>query len=127
MLQDGRDERRRRVGRERALPGHHLVQDRAKRENVGARVGRMPLDLLGGHVRQRADDRARGDFYPDAQRLVEVQRSTLEPVCERFSLEVLHDDEIGARFAPYAMEHADVRMVQRRHRFGLAFEPRDGG
>ena len=36
----------------------HLVEHGAQREDVGARVGRLPLELLGRHVLERADDRA---------------------------------------------------------------------
>ena len=35
---------------EGALAGEDLVEDRAEREDVGARVGLLPAQLLGGHV-----------------------------------------------------------------------------
>ena len=41
-------------GVERPFAGQHLVQRRAKREDVRPRVGDTSLDLLRGHVRQRA-------------------------------------------------------------------------
>ena len=43
---------------ERLLPGHHLVEHAAEREDVGARVGLAALELLGRHVLERAEDRA---------------------------------------------------------------------
>ena len=43
---------------ERLLPGDHLVEHRAEREDVGARVGLLALDLLRRHVLKRAEDRA---------------------------------------------------------------------
>jgi hypothetical protein len=43
---------------ERAATRAHLVQDRAERKDVGARVGVEALQLLGRHVLQRADDAA---------------------------------------------------------------------
>ena len=39
-------------------PGEHLVQHRAEREDVGARVRLAALELLGRHVLERAEDRA---------------------------------------------------------------------
>ena len=41
-------------------PVRHLVEDGAEREDIGARVERPALELLGRHVLQRADDRALG-------------------------------------------------------------------
>ena len=39
------------------LPSHHLVENRTQRPDVRPRVRRLALQLLGRHVRQRADDR----------------------------------------------------------------------
>ena len=40
------------------LPGRHLVEHGAEREDVGARVGLLALELLGRHVLERPEDRA---------------------------------------------------------------------
>jgi hypothetical protein len=55
----------RRVSLERPLAREHLVEDRAEREDVRARVRRPSAHLLRGHVAERAEDdaglcRARG-------------------------------------------------------------------
>ncbi len=42
------------VGLEGPTPGQHLVQDRPEGKDVGARVGTLAADLLGGHVTERA-------------------------------------------------------------------------
>ena len=48
-----------RVAAERALARQHLVEDRAEREDVGARVGGLAAHLLGRHVAERAQHDAR--------------------------------------------------------------------
>jgi hypothetical protein len=54
---------------ERLLPGDHLVQQHAKREDVGPRVCLDPLQLLRRHVLQRAEHRAwRRQFRSRRQR-----------------------------------------------------------
>ena len=61
VLEDGADEARLTLPLERALPGEHLVHHRAKREDVGARVGLVAFDLLRRHVLVGAENRpARG-------------------------------------------------------------------
>ncbi len=42
------------------LPVSHFEQDDAERVDVGPLVDVLPLDLLGGHVFGRADERSRG-------------------------------------------------------------------
>jgi hypothetical protein len=37
--------------------GRHFVKDASEREDVGARVGRQSLELLGRHVLERPEDR----------------------------------------------------------------------
>ena len=58
-VEDGVEDHRRRVARERQRAGRHLVQHRAEREQVGARVGELPARLLRRHVAHRAHRRAR--------------------------------------------------------------------
>ena len=55
---DRRDQRRLVGARERLLPGRHLVEHGAEREDVGAPVGFLALELLGRHVLERPENRA---------------------------------------------------------------------
>ena len=56
------DEARPRLSFEGLLPGQHLEQHAAEREEVGARVRFEPFDLLRSHVLERAENGAlRGD------------------------------------------------------------------
>ena len=66
VAQDGGDDLRRGAAAERPLAGGHLVEHHAEREDVGAHVGRLPLDLLRRHVGDRAEQRPGAD---DRQRL----------------------------------------------------------
>ena len=56
--QDRGDERRLRRAGERLLPRRHLVEHAPEREDVRARVGVLPFQLLGRHVLERPEDRA---------------------------------------------------------------------
>ena len=47
------------ISGERVLAGEHLVQDDAEGEDVGAMVGGLAADLLGGHVAGRAENDSR--------------------------------------------------------------------
>ena len=47
------------IAAERQRPGRHLIENAAKREEVGARVQFFAARLLGRHVRNRADRCAR--------------------------------------------------------------------
>jgi hypothetical protein len=49
-VQDRRQPVRRAFTREGGPPRHHLVEDRAHREQIRTRIGRLSADLLGGHV-----------------------------------------------------------------------------
>ena len=55
---DGRHQRGAAVARERSASAHHLVEDDAEREDVGARVHLPSFDLLWRHVGNRPDDDA---------------------------------------------------------------------
>ena len=56
VAEDRGDELRRRSSAERPVPGRHLEQDDAEREDVGARVEAAALDLLRGHVGQGSQE-----------------------------------------------------------------------
>jgi hypothetical protein len=63
-----------------------------------------------------------GDLRRQLERLADRQRAALQPVGERFALQVFHDQKVGLVFAADVVEHADVRVVQRRDRPRLALE-----
>ena len=58
LLEDRRDDACRTVAVEGPLPGDELVEHEPEREDVAARVGLLPFELLRRHVLQRAEDRA---------------------------------------------------------------------
>jgi len=68
QLEDGVGDHPWGVARERQAGGGHFVEDRAKREKVGAGFEILAADLFGGHVGDRADDgtsvRKGGGFIP---------------------------------------------------------------
>ena len=57
-LEDLRDEARLGGRLEGAVPGDHLVEHGAEREDVAPEIGLVPFELLGRHVLQRAGDGA---------------------------------------------------------------------
>ena len=57
------------------------------------------------------------------QRLVERQRSLREPVGQRPTVEILHDQEGRALLLADVVQRADVRMRELRDRAGFAIEP----
>lgn len=59
QLQDRDHRLGRAVALERPAPEEHLVEDGAEGEDVGAMVGGQAAELFGGHVSDRADERAR--------------------------------------------------------------------
>jgi len=65
-----------------------------------------------------------GDLNPIFQSLIERERSFLQPLRERVSLDVLHDEVIDAVLLADVIKGADVRMIQLRDRFGLTLEAR---
>ena len=54
------------------------------------------------------------DLNRDLQRLVDRQRPFLQPVGERFALEILHDEKRRAVVLSYVVERADMRVGQLR-------------
>ena len=59
LAQDRRHRLRARLAREGPSARQHLVEHRPEREDVGARVGGLAAHLLGRHVADRSQDRAR--------------------------------------------------------------------
>jgi hypothetical protein len=64
-----------------------------------------------------------GDLDPEAQRLLRRERAFQEPVRQRFSFQVLHDEVLDAVLIPDVVERADVRMRERRDRLRFPLEP----
>ncbi len=60
VAQDRGEKLGRGVAQERTAARRHLVQDHAEREQIGAMVDRLPLDLLRRHVGDRALEPALG-------------------------------------------------------------------
>ena len=63
-----------------------------------------------------------GDLRGEPQRVLDVQGSARDPVSQRFTLEVLHDEELDAVLLADVVKRADVRMVQRGDALRLALE-----
>jgi len=63
-----------------------------------------------------------GDLNRHVEGLLERQRASLEPLLERFALQVLHHEEVDPILLPDVVKNADVRMVQRGHGSGFAHE-----
>ena len=63
--------------------------------------------------------KATADLASEPQRLLKGQRPLREPLRERLSLEVLHDQEIDVASLDDIVKHADIRMLKAgdRHRF----------
>ena len=59
LVQDGFEQQRSRVPAERQRACRHLVQHRAKRKQIGARIERLAARLLRRHISHRADRRSR--------------------------------------------------------------------
>ena len=57
-LDDRGDEARRARAFECSAAGEHFVEHRAERKDVRAGIDRLALELLGGHVWKRPEDRA---------------------------------------------------------------------
>ena len=109
--------------RERQLAGGQLVQHDADGEDVGAKIERPALDVLGRHVRRRAEQLA-GDGHPlevDDLRDAEVHQLD-EPVVADHHVLGLHvavDDaetvRVGERAADLDADHrgdlGEARLV----------------
>jgi hypothetical protein len=65
-----------------------------------------------------------GDLTGDVERLFDRQRTFVEPLAQRFPVEVLHHQVRRAVSVADVVEGADVRVVQRGDALRLAIEPR---
>ena len=54
--------------------------------------------------------------------MFEGEGTFLQPIGERFALDVLHDEKVDAVFVAYVVEDADVRVVQARDRARFLLE-----
>ena len=66
-----------------------------------------------------------GDLQRDAQRLLDRQRPTLQPLGQRLPLDQLHDQEVLAVRFLHPVKRGDVLVGDRGEHLGFAFEPRD--
>ena len=57
-------------------------------------------------------------------RLVNGDRTFLDPLRQRLALDVLHDEEIDAVLLAHVIKGADVRMVELRNHLGFTLEAR---
>src|SRR5262245_43366285 len=67
---------------------------------------------------QRISD---GDAY--LQRLFDRKRTAREPLCKRFALQILHDQEVRGALTSDVIQSADVRMIQSSDGLRFALEP----
>ena len=63
-----------------------------------------------------------GDLDGDLERLIERQRTFLQPLGERLALQVLHDQEVDPVLAADVVEGANVRVIEAGDGLGLALE-----
>ena len=66
-----------------------------------------------------------GNLDGEAQDLIERQRTSAQALRERFSLEMLHHDELNAALLADVVERADVRMADLGDGQRLALETLD--
>ena len=74
-------------------------------------VGRLQI-AMDDSMEVRVIERA-ADLDGISERFVERHSPILQPRCQRFTLEVLHDEEIDLTMTPDVEERADVRVHQR--------------
>ena len=120
-VQDGVEDDGRRPSRERLLAGHHLVEDQAEREDVGARIERLSACLLGRHVGGGAEREALGREHHLGHRRVAVVRvgtAREQRHLGQAEVEHLHQAAAGhedVRGLDVTVQHAlRVRRVDRR-------------
>ncbi len=97
------------VADERRRAGDHLMNETAKRVDVGARVDGVTGDLLGGHIRRRADDHAAAGQRLALGGASELGQAKVDELGGLAVIDVGGDDDV--RRLEIAMDHA--RRVRR--------------
>ena len=123
--------------RRSAAPVPTAIVDSAIRSGVGCSLERPKSSSFAPALRQHHVARLEiamhqpapmrvieriGQFGGVAQDIGRRQRPAHEPLSQRLALEILHDEKADAVVLADVVEVADVRMVERRHGPGLAFE-----
>ena len=67
-----------------------------------------------------------GNIDADREQLLHLQRSIADEMLERLAFEILHDDEGLIAILADVVNGADIGMIQRRRRLGLAAEAAEG-
>ncbi|OFW16004.1 MAG: hypothetical protein A3F69_02945 [Acidobacteria bacterium RIFCSPLOWO2_12_FULL_66_10] len=80
---------------------------------------------MGHTLPMRGVDR-HGGLHRVSQRFVDRERTAEQPCRKRFSLEVLHDEEVDTGVVTDVVERTDVGVMKGRDDAGFAFEPRSG-
>ena len=96
------------VGVERLPSGEHLVEHGPERKDIGARVDRLALELLGGHVLDGAHDGSHGGEVGrrshtgcsrgEGRRHAGFRQTEVEQLCCRHSAATVPYEEYVARF-----------------------------
>ena len=113
--EDGSEDLRRASVPERPAPGQRLVEHRAEREDVGACARLLSLELLRGHVLERAEDRpiGRESPRPCPPLVASLDRGcdgTGKPEIEQLGARARHDDV--ARFQVTVHDAVPVRLIE---------------
>src|SRR5450755_4444334 len=67
-----------------------------------------------------------GNFHAERQDGLEIERLARDAVFQSYSVEEFHGDERLAVFLPYIVNGADIRVIQRGSRLGLALKTSQG-
>ena len=66
-----------------------------------------------------------GHLLGDVERIFQVERTVFQLLTERFTLDILQDQETSVACPIKPVNRGDVGMVQRRKQLSLALEPGD--
>ena len=76
-------------------PRDHVIEDRAERVQIGARIDLPRRDLLGGHVVQRADDLARPRHLQTCRRGRETHDAKVDDLRRQLVLGIRREHDVG--------------------------------